>query len=68
MQILEVYWIACGSNTSKAELTHLWCGYTIASITAGGLFSPEPLCTPEMLVDMENRTCVAVYHKENWGG
>ena len=56
MELSEIHFIASGPSSAKAELAHLWCGCTIISIIAVVLFSPGPLCPPDVLVDRDVKT------------
>lgn len=65
VQLSEIPCVASGPCPAKAELAPLWCGSTIVSIGAVGLFSPGLLCTPDALVDGDVKTtCRSVSQRE----
>lgn len=59
---LHYPWPQPRQNSAKAELAHPSCGCTTVSIIPVVLFSPRPLCPPDVLGDWDMKTtseCVA---------
>lgn len=61
----KIHCISFCPSSAKAELAHLLCGCTIVIIIAVVLFSPGPLCPPDVLVDKDMKaTCQSISQRK----